>query len=86
MFNAVFCIAQSAVYYLNASFSRLITSVGVERAVFFFLLSITRIFVVVFSVRTCSSSSGCLGNAVLFYSGTPWAFHITCFAMLCQML
>ena len=47
MSRSYFCIAYSAVYYLNVSSSGLITSVGEERAVF--LLSITRNFVV--SVR-----------------------------------
>ena len=57
---------------LNVSFSRLITSVVHERTVFF-LPSITLTFVV--SIRRTSSSSGCLGNAALFYCDTP--FHIT---------
>ena len=35
VFYVVFCIALSVVYHLNVSFSRLITSVGEERAVFF---------------------------------------------------
>ena len=35
MFNVVFCFAKSVVNNLNVSFSRLITSVGEERAVFF---------------------------------------------------
>ena len=35
MFYVVFYIALSVVFSLNVSFSRLITSVGEERAVFF---------------------------------------------------
>ena len=34
-FNVVFCVAWSVVWYLNACFSSLITSVGEGRAVFF---------------------------------------------------
>ena len=34
MFNVVYCIVESVVYYLNVSFSRLITSVGEVRAGF----------------------------------------------------
>ena len=45
----------------------MINLLGSGRESFFFLLSITRTLVV--SVRTV------LGNAVLFYCGTPWAFH-----------
>ena len=39
-----------------------------------FLPSITCTFVVF--DRRCSSSSGCLGKVVLFYCGSPFAFHI----------
>ena len=67
MFSVVFCIASSVVYNLNVSFSRLITSVGGEREQVF-LLSITRICVV------SSSSSGCLGKALLFHMTLPVPF------------
>ena len=40
-----------------------------------FLLSIP--FIVVVSVRKSSSSSRCLGKAVLFHRGTSWTFHLT---------
>ena len=50
------------------NFIRLITSVGEER-VCFFLLSITRIFVV--SARKSSISSGCLGKATLSNLALP---------------
>ena len=54
---------------LNESFSRLISLFEEGRAVFF-LLSITRNFVV--SVRV----SFYLGKAASFYCGTPWVCHI----------
>ena len=50
--------------YLNLSFSRLITSVWEEREreLFFFAIDYSYFF----PVRTCSSSCGCLGKAMLF--------------------
>ena len=65
------CIAKPAVCYLNVSLSSLITSVWVDRA------GVSAIDVV--SIQMSSSSSGRLGNAVLFYCGTPCAFHIISF-------
>ena len=69
-------IAWSVVYYLNVSFSRLITTDRDARAVFF-LLSITRI-----SFFFCSKEFlflCVLRKAALFYYGYPWALHITIF-------
>ena len=42
------------------------------------LPSITRNFIVS-AQRSFLFSSGCLGQAALFYCGSPWAFHITVF-------
>ena len=59
MFRSIFCIAWSVVCYLGVHVSRLIASVGEERAGF--LLLITSIFVIY--VRRSSYSSECLGKA-----------------------
>ena len=70
MLNVVFYIilVWSVVSYSNVSFnSRLITSVGEERAEY--SLAITRIFAV--SVQRSSSSFGCLGKAEFFIVVLP---------------
>ena len=66
-------LAKIIVYYLNVSFSRLITSVGKRELVF--LLSFTRDFVV--SVRRSFLFQCVLVKAAVFSCGTPCAFHIT---------
>ena len=62
------------VNYLNVSFGRLITSVAgfsaIDNSYF----------------CCCSSSSGCLGHAAIFYCGTPLAFNITILYAIFQML
>ena len=57
----VFCISLSVVYFLNVTFSRLITSVGDI---------CYRLLVFLFLFLRSSSFFGCLGKAALFCCGT----------------
>ena len=69
----LFILVQSVVYYLNVSFSRLITSVGEERAVFVYY----RLLVfLLFLFEGVPLPLGALGKAALFNCGTPWTIHI----------
>ena len=61
MIYVVFYIALSVVFSLNISFSRFITSVGEERAVFFFCHCLLVILLIL--LKGVSSSSGCFEKA-----------------------
>ena len=66
------CLVCCLLFGLNISFSRLYTSVGKKRAGFSAIITRNGVF---FLFEGVYFSSGCLGKAVSFYCGSPWASY-----------